>query len=830
MNQTRFALRNFAGEPTAFYRVESETLDTAGDLAESLPTHHIIGIDVSGSMYYDLDKLKPMIEKLLTLEEFNDPTLKVSLVTYSSSGDVRVHFERATVADVMAPGSKQLQEVRNLRVRGLTCISQGLRAAEKLIDDTETTCISIHSDGYANDRSPNAERRDIAAAVDTLQNHPNAFCNTLAYGSWADFNTLSGIANALSGTCLQVTDIRQVYGAMHDATKLLAGDMAPVLEVGVGKADFVVVVSKDARKVLGSTEALAVRGLSAGNDATAYRLFSLTSDEFDASELPQVNAGTDGDVVLAFARTQVALGNLNAAKYGLVAYRDEKLLGDHYRALTGTDVAAMAEAMEAALFTQGRVASVSATFGLPAQGPSVLSVLGTLAGYRSGIRVNVEDLAKSYSRRGLKRVPGTREDDGTLTPPNAKLALERSTDPFVDVSGIEVNRNTATCNIRLVEDGTLIDLRPGNEDNPISEVEGVKLALKSYRNYTVVSDGALNVETLPIRISDKRCFKALADLGVVSGKFDPKAQYDIDLGSLPLVDFNQSFDLPGDIFERLARLTVLSKILSGVTAGSSEALTAEQIAGLKDVHVSPALYFSPPTTNAYTVLADAIAKGQVDTRLSYKIDVGTPDITGLGKLKSGNAYLDRRFVVTDAAGDKVKKPKLPLLLDDGAVVALKPLSARTKLDKVDDLTFPIYEEFLGLADNGHLLGALNDAGFDYDERKAFGAAVKGGDRDERVEALSAALRKVNGAIDRIYGETVSPLVFYVGATGLVPDEFNAKALTAEQVAEKFPTIKLSKGEKTEGTFFVLPSGLLLTVFVKGEHFTTDAGLAAAKAA
>ena len=45
MNQARFALRNFAGDPTAFYRVEPETLDTSGAKAASQPTHHIIGID-----------------------------------------------------------------------------------------------------------------------------------------------------------------------------------------------------------------------------------------------------------------------------------------------------------------------------------------------------------------------------------------------------------------------------------------------------------------------------------------------------------------------------------------------------------------------------------------------------------------------------------------------------------------------------------------------------------------------------------------------------------------------------------------------------------------
>jgi len=830
MSNTRFALRNFAGDPTAFFRVEPETLDTSSAKATSQPSHHIIGIDVSGSMYYDLEALKGMVEKLLTLEEFRDPNLRVSLITYSSSGDVRVHFERASVADVMAPGSKQLQEIRNLRVRGLTCISQGLRAAEKLVDDKETTCISLHSDGYANDSSPMAERRDIAAAVDALKQHPNCFVNTVAYRDWSDFGMLSGIANALSGTCLQARDIHQVYDAMHDTTELLAGNMAPVLEVGVGKADFLLVLSKSGEKVLGSTEPLAVRGLSAGDDATAFRLYSMTKDEYETSELPQVSVDTDGgDVILAFARAQVALGNLNAAKYALVAYRDADLLEGHYKALTGSAVASMAGAMEKALFTQNRTVRTTTGFGLSAQGPSVLAVLGTLATYRNGIRVNVDDLVKGYQRRGLKRIPGVRNDDGSLTPPNAtlKTAKDRSALP---VSGIEINRNTATCNIRMVQDGTLIDQRPGREDQVIAEVEGVPLSLKDYRNYTMVSDGDLNVTVLPLRITDKRCFKALADLGMVTGTFDPNRQYDLDLSSLPLVDFGQSFDLPGDTFDRLLRLTVLQKLLSGITAGTSEALTAEQIAALKDVHVTPAGYFSPPTTNAYTDLKDALDKGMVDTRLSYKVDIGSPQITNLGKLHSGNAFLDRRFTVTDADGNEVKKPKLPALLDDGMTVAVKALSARTKLDAVDEVMYPVFAEFLNLEDNGHLLAVLGEAGLDYDEKKAFDQARIGKvDRDTRVETFTATLRKVNEAIDGIYDQTVSPLVFYVGATGLVPDEFGAKAMTAEQVVEKFPDLKLAKAEKEEGTFFLLPSGLLLTVYVKGEHFTTDAGLKAAAA-
>lgn len=826
MGTTRFALRDFTGKPTAYYRVETETLDTTNTKDVKTPTHHIIGIDASGSMYRDLEDLKLMVEKLLTLEEFNDPTLKVSLVTYSSSGDVRTHFERATVGEVMSADSSQLTEIRNLRVRGLTCISQGLRAAESLIDDAEITCVSIHSDGFANDRSPSAEKRDIEEAVSVLANHPNTFCNTVSYGSWADFNTLSSIANKLSGTCIQAKTPRQVYEAMHDATALLAGNMAPVLEVGAGNADFTIFMSKNANKVLGSTETMAVRGLSTDDDATAYRLYTMTPDQYETSDATEVYAGQAGsEVILAFARTQVAMGNLNAAKYALVGYRDTDLLTNNYRALTTSEVATMCEAIETTMFnTNTTTPNLTDGYGLPTQGPAVLTVLNVLNKHRDAVRINVEKFAAptNYSRRSLKRVAGTRAEDGTITPPNATLKTSGDR-TAVPVNGIEINRNTATINIRVEQDGTLVK----NDGTEVNEVEGLTLNLKDYRNYTVVSDGSLNVNDLPVRISDKRCFKALADLGAVTGDFDPTNEYIIGFNNAPLVDFNQSFDVP-NMFNDLAQLTVVSKFLSALTTGTSESLTDNQIAALKELHVTPAMYFSPPSTTAYESLDDALSNGLVDTRLSYKVEVGTTDITNVGKLKSGNAYFDRRFTVTDSEGNVIKKPKLNAILDTTNTLGIKTLSARTKLDSVDTLTYPIYAEFLGLETGDTVTNVLTNAGFTTDEVTELFNATNGTttDTETRVGVFTDALRKVNTAVTNMYTDTISPLVFYVGATGLVPDELGAKMYTADDLAEKYPDTKLAKAEKEDGTFFALPNGLLLTVYIKGEHFTTDAGLAA----
>ena len=280
---TKFSLRNFKGTATKFFRCERED-QTAQTVVEGRkPSHHILCVDRSGSMYGTIGDVKSTIEKLLTLTEFRDPSLRISLITYSSQGDVKLHFKGVTVADVMATNSPQLREIRSIRATSMTCISQGLAMAETLIDDADVTCVTLHTDGYANDRSPMAESSAIKGTVEKLKKHPGVFVNCIGYGDYCDFNLLSSISNALSGVCIQARGIAQVYEAVYNTTKLLAGSVAPALEITRGKASYAMFVSTSARKVLGSSESLLVQGLAATDNKVAYRLFELTEAEYTAA-------------------------------------------------------------------------------------------------------------------------------------------------------------------------------------------------------------------------------------------------------------------------------------------------------------------------------------------------------------------------------------------------------------------------------------------------------------------------------------------------------------------------------------------------------------------
>lgn len=807
MTDIKFALRSFSGMPTKFFEVSSETF-TEAPVAKKTPSHHILVVDRSGSMYGDLPDLKVMVEKLLTLGEFDDDSLRVSLVSYSSQGDVKLHFKHITVGDVMKASSPHLQEIRALRATSMTCISQGLVMAETLIDDNEITCITLHTDGFANDSSPTAESRTIATVVESLKKHPNVFVNTIAYRDWCDFNLLSSISNALSGVCIQAKNIKQVYEALHSATALLAGSMSPVLEAPIKGFNYVIFFSKSAKKVLGSQDNLVIRGLGASDDKTVYRYREISEKAYDALDAEE---SYTSPAILAYGRAQISEGRLNAAKYAAVATLDSSLLSAHSRALVSSDVAKFAEGLEERLFGDTKYFPMR-EYGLPATGPSVLRVLSALNKYAGSLNVNLNVMLSGYKRRGVKSVQGTRAEDGTLVLPTVKSKVEAA-DPegWVSVNKFEINRNNATVNMLVSQSIGLY-----KDETRIASVSGIDLSnLRSFNNYTLVGDGTLNVNQLIFRTTDKRCFRELLDLKVVTGTYQPKEAFVIDFSELPLVDYDTNFDSvsPNEV-QDLAKLVVLSKIFSGIFKGESTSLTGEQIAELGKFYLTPALNFSPPSTNEYANRDEAIASGKIDTRLSYKINLGYPALTSVTKLKSGNAYLQRRFEAT-FHGSPVKDPTLDLLAMD-TKWSIKKLTGRTKLDEVDALSYPLYEGLLGLGSRTEFDRVLKLASVN---PESFFKAFHGTDREETLAVTQDALRAIEEVVESFY-DRVRPLAFYVGATGLVPDSLDATAYTADQFEAKYPEAKLNSDEKSEGTFFVLPNGLVITVYVKAEFFST----------
>lgn len=834
----KFALYDYLGRPKAHYTVEEVAI--AAPVPAKQTSHHILVLDRSGSMYGDLPAVKTMVEKVLTLEEYKSADMLVSVISYSSQGDVTTHVERARVEEVMAPGSKHVEAIRKIQITGLTCISQGLRQALALIKDGELTCVSLHTDGYANDRSPGAEKREIDALVKDFAKKPNVFVNTLAYRNWCDFGLLTSIANACSGTCFKTPTAKEVFDTLHSTAGVLAGSVTPAFEVPTLTGQYVTFVSKKADKVLGSDDNLLVRGLNADDDKRGYRYTRVTPEQYAASTLPV--AGKNAEPVLAFAFGKLAEGDVNGAKYALMASRNLTLLNNHARALTNGALSEMATDIRKVLFGQiseGECAYTSdaAPYELPnARQPSVVGILGLLSCYGAGdMQVDVATLRKTYKRRGVKRVPGTRNPDGTLTPPRAKAVPRNSDNAFLAVNGFDLNRNNATVNMTVTTPVALV--REGGE-NVGDTLSGVDLStLSTFNSYTVVGDGELNLPVLPLRVTNKRLHRELNALGLVTGDYDPNTTHTIAFEGRPVVAYDATFDpkvvFPSDLFKNLLGAKVLSSVLTACMkdTGASDTMSEEQVAALKEVHLTPSLYFSPPTTTHYTDLQQALASGDVDTRVSYKVDFGVPTMLNIGELHSANKFLERMYELS-INGAVEKKPKFDMRWNAAVTYGYKKLSARTKLTPVDDAMKPYFDEFLGLVSTtDNLSRVLTNAGFSPERVQAFLLAKQATTlNDAVVEVFTDARKALDKYIDSLY-EGVSSLVFYVGSTGLVPEEFGAsKGMDAETVKQTFPTLDYCIGKnEADGTFYSFKDAagetVVLSVYAKSEYFTTEKGLA-----
>ena len=67
------------------------------------------------------------------------------------------------------------------------------------------------------------------------------------------------------------------------------------------------------------------------------------------------------------------------------------------------------------------------------------------------------------------------------------------------------------------------------------------------------------------------------------------------------------------------------------------------------------------------------------------------------------------------------------------------------------------------------------------------------ERAALVAALADAKPKLDAKLDDLFRDRLSALVMYIGSTGLLPDELEAVALSADQAASKFPDLGIGKG-------------------------------------
>lgn len=776
----KFALRDFSGKPVSYYIAREVT--PPKPVVEKTIAHHIVVVDRSGSMYGVMNDTKMMVEKVMTIEEYKDSELLLSLISYSSEGDVTTHFSRRKVSDILTPGSAEIESLRQIRATSLTCASQALEAAAGLVE-SETTAITLHTDGWFNDRSPGAEKKKIDKILKDLEKKPNVFVNCVSHGNYTDFTYLSSIANRMSGSCVVAKNIKELYDALHDTTALLAGRVTPAIPVGIGDADWQIALNLSQKKVNGSSVDLTIRGTKPEDQLKIYRFSRVSEVTYNKSAELE---GACADVIAAFARTKLAEGKINEAKFALVALRDVALLRKHYNALSSDRLRAFALDLDDLMNGHSSL-RVDAGYGLPQIGKPLTDLFELLNENRSKFAVHLPFFSQTYTRRGIRKLNGTFDESGTYKPNEVELVEVDSfeADPFVEVSSFDVNTSEATINMTTSRSAEL-----QKNGTRVPRVAGKKLDLSIIKSYTVIADGEVNAAVLPLLVNDKTLFASLQEGGWVPSDAPFGEVVFITLSQFPVVPLRETAADAPDFDELLsyAQALVAEKILKAVLpaeAKGAQEWTPEQIAELKSYGLTPTLFFSAPSSVPYTDRDKAIAEGWIDSYTKYTVSFGTEHATDLRtSLWSANEMLQRFYEI-----EGIKKPKFSDLASSEGKLSQKVIKKPVMLDK---LVFPVISSYIDQGVHAWPVERIKRA----------------------LDGLKDTIRETEAHL--------SALALMIGSTGLIPETWDAKILTAEQLAARHDTIDIPKAH-ADGTFFDT-NGIYLGVHAEVSWYSTPKGL------
>jgi hypothetical protein len=454
---------------------------------------------------------------------------------------------------------------------------------------------------------------------------------------------------------------------------------------------------------------------------------------------------------------------------------------------------------------------------------SLLELINILSEHRNNIIINFKHLQDNYQKQSIKRIQGTRTQNGKLIEPWLTTEYLDKSD-YVSMGVFEINRNTANINLLIKR---RVKLVKAEDKSPVIEVAGLLVNdLNTYNNYTIVWNGKINIQSFQIKISNKKTFDLLKSKGVIAGdKFDFRHEYTIQLDNLPLVPTDGNYSSIDGLFNELAQMKVINSIISAHLQGESDIFVAEQMEDLEQYHISNNLYLNFPTTNDYNNLEEALTQGIIDSRVSYKIDIGSKDILNLSKFHSANKFLQKIYRAYDKeTGEIFTKPTWKLAFNQNVAFRHRLLSSRINITKVDELMQNIFDDFLGLEQNKSVIANLAKVGADslsqLLEDKYSGHHIS---KEKKIAALVEAKSKLEQYIKEIYRNRISPLVFYIGATGKLPANLTTSSMNAEELANKYPNLQFSKHEKP-GTFFVVDN-TVISIYPQTEYYSKQVNAA-----
>lgn len=524
-----------------------------------LPVNHIFWVDCSGSMYHDLPEIRKQIKnKLPTLLREND-TLTIGY--FSGRGQYGFLQEEVSVEDLSDLNRIQTSVDRFLQPIGLTGFKEPLEETKGFIaklqkkNPDSAFSIMFFSDG-ADNQWP--ESSIIKACEDLSAEISHAV--VVEYGYYCNHKLMLQMAESLGGVHVQAENFPKyeptfesfLSGTVSSAKKKLVKVENPVADVAFS--------------------------LTEDRDIVVYRAVEgeiLIPSDVNTVFYLSNHASFSEDVVDAQSLDKNTLQALYAQLYLLIqrmrsneAYEVLRYLGDAYFIKTYTNAFGKQNLFA---LTQSVLETVKGKRSYYSEGynpnlvpkPDQYCIVNLFSDLVSDEKARWYPQHKefSYNLIGARRIAVqtnlTEEEMDTIQALTLKMATVGTPKELKEIQAqieaISSGKKDITKERVYNPDGYFLDTLVWNEERPNLNVQTkfqIKLTLPEndfgiptefdsfeYRNYTFIKDGIVNVEKLPVSVSEKT-FKVFQKEGLVSAHelYNPSAVYVLNLNSLPVIN------------------------------------------------------------------------------------------------------------------------------------------------------------------------------------------------------------------------------------------------------------------------------------------------------
>jgi hypothetical protein len=535
---------------------------------EPVPTDWLLIVDVSGSMWDELPRLREQMKR--HLRDKTQPEDTVTLVAFSGNNECFRVFEREPLATLADIGRIHKAIDRWLSPIGMTNFVEPFEEAQKIIagqlgESGRAISVMFNSDGCETCGHPLSR---VLELIDSISAKIASFV-VVEWGSWADHKALEAIAARAGGQLVHSRDV----GAFEPHLVAFLGKRvmgARKLQVHIPDAidGFAFAIHDGA---LLQFEVLAGNVVLVPEHVACVHYLSPTpfgaASSHTLQDFAEAHAHGQATNVVDLAAGYAALAFYASRNHAEVVEDLLQALGDvrfaeRWGSTFGIEnlLAFVGDASEAALGSTRFLKGYKANCLPPDDAPTIPAVFALLQD-DPATRILIDDERFSYRRIGRPRIPkanrfGAEELDqkkdlaeklGAATVTNeVQDILDRMhaivaakghvaifhPDPMPDGYALDelvTAADRANLSIRIRRQGT-VDLGPvldhlPKDTDPALCVKLAPLARTvrsfDYRTYTVLKDGRLNVPVLPVRTS-RATWEKLVAMGATDPAFDAK--------------------------------------------------------------------------------------------------------------------------------------------------------------------------------------------------------------------------------------------------------------------------------------------------------------------